>query len=468
MTVQHSPPTSVLAELPTITRHAGTVLAGQLAVMAFGVTDTLVAGRSGEGALAALSVGSAIFISIYVALMGVLQALMPVWAQQRGAGQLVALGQSVRQSLYLCLLANVLGMALLLSPAPLLRWTEIPAALRADVEIYLAILAFALPAALLFRIYSTLNQALGKPQLVTWLQVGSMFVKIPLSIWFTLGGWGLPAQGVAGCAWATLVVNYTMLGLAWWLVKTQDIYTPLQLWRALERPHGPTLRGFVQLGVPAGLAIMVEVTSFTLMALFIARQGTTAAAAHQIASNVAALLYMVPLSLAIASSTRVGYWLGAGHARYARKVVHMGFSLSALTGIALAATLLIAKEGIASLYSSSTAVTGVAAGLLLWVAAYHVADASQTFCVFVLRCYRITVAPLVVYSVLLWGLGLGGGYLLAYGPWQIEATGLETQASPTPFWACSALALLVTAVAFVLMLSRAAAKAADTPPSLSA
>ncbi len=61
-----------------IARHAGTVLVGQLAVMAFGVTDTIIAGRYSENALAALSVGAAIFISVYVSLMGVLQALLPV------------------------------------------------------------------------------------------------------------------------------------------------------------------------------------------------------------------------------------------------------------------------------------------------------------------------------------------------------------------------------------------------------
>jgi multidrug resistance protein, MATE family len=85
----------------------------------------------------------------------------------------------------------------------------------------------------------------------------------------------------------------------------------LCIWRRMEPPHWPTIADRARLGIPAGLAAMVEVTSLTLMALFIARQGTTASAAHQIASNLAALLYMVPLSLAIATSARVSYWLGA-------------------------------------------------------------------------------------------------------------------------------------------------------------
>lgn len=445
-----------MSELSTISRHAATVLTGQLAVMAFGVTDTIVAGRYGEASLAALSVGSAIFISVYVALIGVLQALLPLWAEQRGALQTEAMGRSVRQALYLCAAASVVGMAILLSPGPLLRWTEVPPALRAEVGRYLAVLAMALPPALLFRVYSTLNQALGRPQLVTWLQVGSLFIKLPLSVWFTFGGLGLPAQGVVGCAWATLVVNCSMLAVALWLLRTQPIYEPLNLWRRLEPPHGPTIAGFARLGVPAGLAVMVEVTSFTLMALFIARQGTIASAAHQIAANVAAVLYMVPLSLSIATSARTSYWLGAGDPVRARRVVLLGFKLSALTAIALAAIIFIARGGVAAVYSSNPAVVAMAGGVLAWVAAYHVADAVQTLCVFVLRCYRITVAPLLVYCVLLWGAGLGGGYLWAY-----RGVGDGTVApSPVAFWAAGAAALLATALLFVALLWRAARRPA--------
>ncbi len=448
-----------MSELSTITRHATTVLAGQLAVMSFGVIDTIVAGRYGESSLAALSVGSAIFVSVYVALIGVLQALMPVWAELHGARETKDVGRSLRQSLYLCAAASVIGMTILLFPGPVLRWTEVPAALRADVESYLAVLAMALPPALLFRVYSTLNQALGRPQLVTWLQGGSLCIKLPLSIWFTFGGAGLPALGVVGCAWATLAVNVSMLTLAIWLLRTQSLYAPLGLWRRMEPPHWPTLANFARQGIPAGMAVMVEVTSFTLMALFIARQGTTASAAHQIASNLAAVLYMVPLSLAIATSARVSYWLGAGDALRARAVVLMGFKLSALIGAALAAILLIVKNHIGYVYTGNASVVAMAGGVLVWVAAYHAADAVQTLCVFVLRCYRITIAPLAVYCTLLWGAGLGGGYALAYeghGPWAAVP-------SPTPFWAASATALAVTAALFATMLWRAIKPANPVP-----
>ena len=431
-----------------IARHAATVLVGQLAVMAFGVTDTIVAGRYAEGALAALSVGSAIFISVYVSLMGGLQALLPIWAELHGGRRTADVGRSVRQSLYLCAAAIALGMGLLLFPAPLLRWTEVPAAMRDDVEAYLQVLAFALAPALLFRVFSTLSQSLGKPQLVTWLQLASLGLKLPLSIWFAFGGAGLPALGLVGCGWATLVVNYAMLGAAVWLLRSDPFYTGYRFWQRIEPPDWRQLRQFARLGVPAGLSVLVEVTSFTLMALFIARLGTAASAAHQIAANLTAVAYMVPLSLSIATSARVSYWLGAGDAALARRACARGFELTVLFALLFAGAMAALRWQLAAVYSANPAVIALGATLLLATALYHFADALQTLCVFVLRCYHVTVMPLALYCALLWGMGLGGGYLLAYrgiGPW-------GAMASPLAFWLMGAAALALTAGLFVALL----------------
>lgn len=443
------------AELGHIGRHALTVLAGQMAVMAFGTTDTIVAGRYSEDALAALSVGSAIFVSVYVSLMGIFQALLPLWAEQHGAGRHQAIGRSLRQSMYLCGAACVLGMCVLLMPGPLLRWTDVPEPLQREARLYLGVLALGLPPALLFRIYSTLNQALGHPRLVTWLQIAALLLKLPLSIWLTFGAAGVPALGAPGCALATVIVNYGMLLTALLLMRRQSFYATLALWQRMERPDWPQLAHFARLGIPAGLAILVEVTSFTLMALFVARQGALASASHQIAANLAATCYMVPLSLAIASSARVSYWRGAGNEALARQLIVQGYWLAALTGAVLAATLFIARQPLAAIYTPTPAVIAVTSMLLAWVALYHVADAIQTFCIFVLRCYRITLLPLIVYCLLLWGGGLAGGYWLAYAQDNGAAWGIR-QGTPMPFWAASACALAVTAMAFSLLLYRIA------------
>ncbi len=445
-----------MREWHILSRHAGTVFVGQIAVMAFGVTDTLVAARHSSEALAALSVGSATYISIFVALLGVLTAQLPTWSELRGADRPLELGRSVRQSLYLALMVMALGMAILLLPGPLLSWTQVPPSLRGEVERYLAILALALPPALLFRVYSTLNQSLGKPLLVTWIQIGSLGLKIPLSVWFVFGGAGLPPLGLAGCALATLVVNWTMLAIAVLMLRTQDLYTPYRIWHRLERPHWATIRGFARLGIPTGLAVMVEVTSFTLMALFIARQGTVAAASHQVASTLAAMLYMMPLSLGIATSARVSYWLGARHADKARAVMRLGLQLTLGLSLVCALGVWLLHQPLARLFAGpNPPVVMLAALLLPWVALYHVVDALQAVCVFILRSFGIAMASLVIYGILLWGVGLGGGYLLA----SEGLAGLPPQNTPSAFWIAAALALALTAIAFILLLVRAAGRA---------
>lgn len=444
-----------MTELRVIARHAGTVLVGQLAVMAFGVADTVIAGRYSDVTLAALSVGSAIYISVYVGLIGVLQALLPIWAELRGARRQSAVGPSLRQSLYLCCLLTAAGMGALLFPGSLLAWAKIPPDMQEDVRSYLNVLAFAFAPALLFRLFSTLNQALGKPVLVTWLQVMALAVKIPLSIWFVAGGWGLPALGVVGCAWATLAVNFLLLSLAVLLLRRHTLYRPLALWSRMEKPDWPQIKTFMRLGFPAGLSYMVEVTSFTLMALFIARLGTVPAASHQIAASLAAVLYMVPLSLAIACSARLSYWIGAGEQKQARRVVRLALTLSMLSASGLATLLWVLSARIPAWYSANPEVVGTASALLIWVGFYHLADSVQAVCAFLLRCYRITLTPLLIYGVLLWGLGLAGGYVLTY----VGTPGWPATQAPASFWWAATLALAVVAVSFLGLLWRALHKA---------
>ena len=437
-----------MSELKIIARHAGTVLVGQLAVMAFGVADTVIAGHYSDTALAALSVGSAIYISVYVGLIGIVQALLPIWAEMLGANKQNLMGRSLRQSLYLTGLITLAGMVVLLFPGGLLRWAQVPQAMLNDVANYLTVLAFAFAPSILFRLYSTFNQSLGKPLLVTWLQVGALLVKIPLSIWLVAGGLGMQPMGVVGCAWATLVVNYLLLALALVMLRTQSFYKPYRLWQRMERPDWPTIGKFARLGIPAGMSYLVEVTSFTLMAVFIARLGVVASASHQIAASMAAVLYMMPLSLAIACSARVSFWLGANRSEDAKRVVLLGIKLAVIISIALAAILLIARDTISSYYSNNPVIVSAASSLLIWVAAYHLADSIQAVCAFLLRCYGVTLAPLMIYSILLWGFGLYGGYKLAYD----GLLGAAAMPSPDTFWLASSLALGLVAVCFLVLL----------------
>ncbi len=427
-----------------IVQHAKVIALGQLATMAYGVTDAVVAGRYSDEALATLAVASSIFISIYVSLMSVMQALMPIYSELHGAKKPLELGSAFRQAVYLALALMLLGMAVMMQSGFFLALFGVPEKLRPGAEHYLSILGWALIPTIGFRMFASLNQSLGAPRVVMLLQIASLAVKIPLTVWFVFGGAGLPSLGVAGCAWASFCVNCLMFVAAFFALRKMAMYKPLALFSRFEAPHWPRLKTYAALGVPAGLASMVEVTSYALMGLLVARMGILATASHQIAASMAAVLFMLPLSLSIASCSRVSYWMGAGDQVQASRLARAAMVLTVAVALLASSVMALLAVQISQLYSSSPQVASLGAALLLFVAVYHVADAWQTIGCFLLRCWRITVMPLVVYSFALWGLGLGGGFMLAY-----QGLGsIAAWQTPAAFWLVGSLALTVAASAF--------------------
>jgi MATE family multidrug resistance protein len=433
-----------------IAGQAATVFIGQIAVMGFGVTDTLVAGRSSPEALAALSVGSSLYITVFVALMGVLQALLPIFSEHMGAGRKQAIGHCFEQGLYICGLLSIGGAYLLCHPQLILEWTQVPADLQGVVTDYLAILSWALAPALLFRMFSTLNQSLGHPRVITLIQVLALLVKIPLSMWLALGTQGQPGMGLIGCAWATWWVNLAMLLAMIGLLVWAPMYRPLRIGAPWRRPDWATIQPMLALGLPNGLSLLVEVSSFAFMALFIARMGNLPLAAHQIASNVATLLYMVPLSLSIATSARVSYWIGANQTHRAFEVQRLGIGLVAGCALALGLLVWLCRHPLAAVYSQEAEVALLASQLLAWLALFHLGDAMQALGMFLLRCHKVTLMPLLVYALMLWGLGLGGGQWIAYHgtPWS------PALQHPVAFWISSSLALALTSMIFMWLLTK--------------
>ncbi|MEY3698451.1 MAG: hypothetical protein RL631_1104 [Pseudomonadota bacterium] len=439
-----------MTERKTILKHAGTVLIGQLAVVAFGVTDTIIAGRYDPQALAVLSVSSAVYVSVYVTLLGVIQALLPMFAELYGGKKFSSVGELLRQSLYVWLALSVIGAMVLLSPYFLLESTQVPVSIQAEAQSYLGILAMALPAALFFRLYSSLNQSIGKPRLVTWIQIAALLCKIPLSIVLTFGTSASQGMGIAGCALATVIVSFVMCFIALILLWRSDIYQRFEIWKPMAKPDFAKLKQMAKLGIPNGVSVLVEVTSFTLMALFIARQGTTATASHQIAANMTALLYMIPLSFSIAISARLSYWIGAANFQQMRHVLAIGFQLVVMEALLLATVLFIFSNEIAMVYAKDDQVAQLSAQLLLLVGFYHIGDAVQTLCFFVLRSFKVTFLPMMVYGSMLWGVGLSGGYLLAY-----EGIGnIAPTQSPDAFWLMSVIALVLVCVGLLLLIGR--------------
>lgn len=429
-----------VADVRRITALAWPVLIGQLAVIAFGVLDTAMAGRASAADLAAIGLGGSIYVTVYISLMGVLQALSPIAGQLYGAQRHSEIGEEVRQAVWLGVVLAAIGMLILWFPTPLLQLADATPELTEKATAYLRYEALALPAALGFRIYSALNNALSRPVMVTVLQLAGLVIKFPLNALFLYGGIGIPAMGGPGCALASMIISWLWFVAAAAILMRNPAYKPFAIFTHYSPPSRARLWALVRLGVPMGFTYLIEITSFTLMAIFIARLGTVVLAGHQIAANLGAVAYMVPLSLSIATSTLAAQSIGARDRVAARRISLNGIRLAVTCAVVVGAAVLFLRRELVGLYTNDAAVLTVAVPLLPFIAFYQMFDALQVMTAFILRAYKIALIPTVIYALSLWGVGLGGGYVLGFGLLGDVATALRGAAG---FWAANALSLMV-------------------------
>lgn len=443
---------SFTASVRRIAPLAWPVFVGQLAVLGFSTVDTVLIARHSAADLAALAVGAAAYVTVFIGLMGVVMAVSPIVGQVYGARRLGEAGHQLHQAVWLALVLSVAGSLLLAFPAPFLALSKVSPEVAAKVRGYLLALAFSLPASLLFTAYRGFNVSVSRPKSVMALQLAGLGLKIPLSIALISGvpALGLPAMGVQGCGVATLVAMWAQALVAWWVLRTDPFYRPFELrGHGLRPPHWPSLKALLRLGIPMGLAILIEVTGFAFMAIFIARLGETPVAGHQIAANLVALMFMMPLGLSNATSTLVAQRIGADDLRDARRLGWHGLQLTLAVALVMGGAVFLLREVIVRLYTDNPAVIAAALPLLAWVAAFHAADAVQTLAAFVLRAWRIATVPLVIYAVALWGVGLAGGYVLAFDSWSIAPPHWQ---GARGFWIAATAGLALAAAGLSLFL----------------
>ena len=440
------------------------VVVGQVALLGFATVDTILMARQSAAELAALAIGSAVYVTVFIGMMGVVLAISPIVGQLYGAQRLREAGHQIWQTAWLAGFLSMAGALLLANPSLFLTLAQVEPELADRVRGYLLMLAFALPASLVFQTFRGFNTAVSRPKAVMVFQLLGLAMKLPLSWLFATGmpEWGLPAMGVQGCGLATLIAMWLQCAAALYWLWGDSFYHQFEIKAPGQRAlHLPSVRALLKLGIPMGLSIAVEVTGFVFMALFIARLGQTAVAGHQIAVNLVALLFMVPLGMSSAVATLVSQRIGAGDLDDARRLGWHGLQLAALVALVMGGLMYAGRHAVVGLYTDRPIVAAAALPLLTWVAMFHLADALQTMAAFVLRSWRIVTWPMVIYVIALWGVGLGGGQWLASGDsafngaqgfWIASTTGLSLAAL-----------LLMAVLAWVM--SRMSRRAPEAPPA---
>ncbi len=431
-------------ELRSQLRIALPIFGGQLAQSANGFVDTVMAGRVSALDLAAVAVGASIWVPVFLFLTGLLMTTTSVLARHMGAGQSQRVNPIVQQAVSLGLIFGVLAFVLLRNTDPVLAWMDVDAAMRPMVRDYLSGLSWGLPAIAVMLALRSYTEALGDTRPVLWISVIGLLVNVPVNYVLIYGKLGFPALGGVGCGWATAVVMWLMALLMVGHLLWHRRYTESEF-RLRLRPWSlevDTLRYLFVLGLPVALAIFFEVSIFAVIALLLSQSGAIIVAGHQLTLNFTSLVFMLPLSFALAATARIGHARGREDAEGLRRAITVAFRITLLIGLSAASLLVVSREWIPRIYTDNAEVIALASHLLLFAALYQVSDALQVTASGCLRGFEDTRVPMLLTLFAYWGVGLPAGYVLATGLAAWPAMG------PSGYWlglfaglSCSALLL---------------------------
>ncbi|KES11013.1 Na+-driven multidrug efflux pump [Snodgrassella alvi SCGC AB-598-O02] len=435
----------VLTECRRLVRLALPILIAQAAQVGVGVVDTVMAGHASANDLAGVALGSNVFTTLYITLLGVMAALQPIVAQSYGAGKTTEIGEQGRQGLWFGLFLGISGMLLLwVVISPLQKQFDMGSYVNKTFGQFVFFISLGMPAAMIHRAFYAFASSLNRPKTIMVVSLIALLLNIPLNYVFVYGKFGLPALGGAGCGLASAICfwfNAIVLGI---YIYRQRFFAPFALFARFEWPKWRAQWAVLMLGIPIGLSFFLEVSLFTFISLLIARFGVTHVASQQVVINITSLIYMIPQSIGIALAVCVGQAVGAQNWLRARFISGVGLIMGLIGACGTGLMLLTFRHFWVSLYTKDQNVIILGGTLLIFAAIFQLSDATQTIASYALRGFKLTKVPMLIHAITFWGLGLGIGCLL----------GLYFNMALYGFWLALVVSLTGAAVALVWYLNR--------------
>jgi len=214
----------------------------------------------------------------------------------------------------------------------------------------------------------------------------------------------------------------TVIGMAIY-VYLRSAYHRCDFFLKLHKPSWTVIKQLLKVGVPIGISIFIESTMFAIIALFLAPLGATVVASHQLVLNFTSLSFMIPLSIGIALTIRVGQAVGSKQALETKQTAIIGFSLALLTAIFTSSLMLLLPDFIARVYTRDQTVIDVAVSLFFLAAMFQLSDAIQVAAAGILRGFKDTRWPMIMIILSYWGIGLPLGYILGLTDYLLPSMG---------------------------------------------
>lgn len=399
-------------ELREMVRLAWPVVLAQVGVMLLGVVDTAMVGRVGPDAVAAVALGHIYWVNLSVPGIGLLLALDPVVSQAFGAGDDRAVSRGIQRGVILACLLTIPTALLLLPGETFFSMLRQPASVTPLAASWARWSAFGVLPFYLFVAFRQSLQAMAHTRAIVLSILGGNALNVVLNWMLIYGHLGFPALGAVGSAISTVVGRWAMFGMLVWLSR-RELMAHLRPW-APESWHVRPLARMLAVGLPVAFQQWLEVGVFAAGAVAIGWIGVRPLAAHEVAINLAALTFMVPMGVAAAAAAMVGRAIGRGDIAAARRdsVAAIGVGLAFMLAAALVFTL--APRALAGMFLEDRETVAIATSLIVIAGAFQVFDGIQGVCAGILRGAADTRVPMLLHLGGFWGIGAPLGLILAF------------------------------------------------------
>jgi len=406
-------------ELTDTVRLATPIALTQLGQIAMMTTDLMLLGRLGAEVVAAAALAHTILFAAFTLGMGLVAAVAPLAAQAFGARDPRGVRKALRVGMWASVLAGVPLTALQFWGVEILQalgQTPDNAALAGR---YLLGLGWCLIPAWVFMAIRGFMGAVNRPEPALWITLVAIPANFVLAWAMIYGEFGMPRLDLLGAGIATTIVNIAMCAVGLAVCVTRRPFRKYQVLGRFWRFDGRLFRKLLVVGLPISGAYLLEFGVFAAAALLMGTISTTALAAHQIALQIAAVLFMVPFGISIAATVRVGHAVGRRDAAASRRAGFAALALGALFMALMTSLVAMGRDVLPILFlgaqTTETAATfELTATLLLVGMFFFIADGLQTVAAGSLRGLNDTRVPLLFATLSFWIVGFSACWWLGF------------------------------------------------------
>ena len=402
------------SELNVLLRLSAPMIATQFFIMGMGFVDTAMSGQYSSLDLAGVAMGGVILWPLFMLFAGVLTALTPMVSQHVGGGRRLAVGALIQQGIWVAMIFGVILFLLVRISEPLLILFDVAPEAVSIAMAYLKAASWGCPAVMLYVTLRYACEGLGQTLLPMLIAGTTLPINAGLNYVLIYGLFGAPELGGEGCGWATAITMWFELGVMLLVIRRPWLRNT-GLFERVLKPKLATIKSILQVGLPIGMTMFLEMTVFSLVSLLVGSIGIAAIGANTIGGNLNWFVFVIPMALGSAASIRVGYHVGAKGYALAAKVARLSVLISATYAFLASLVLVLGREVLPRIYTSDPAVLALTAEVLLIVAAYQFFDCTQATMIGALRGYKDTQYPMIISIIGYWLIALPVGTILGWG-----------------------------------------------------